>query len=169
MSATFAKYQAIAKATPCTKAVSIYHITGKKVGSTVNLTKRLQNQGLTIDSPEVEILCTIPAGADNTLWDVWLFEQAESLKRGYKMENAGNLATFIHAHTNTPETLMYSLTDMEGNHFEDIGHANEWEDANGIVIGSLSRICNPSLRHKYITLPSGKYTVAYQSVTGGRS
>mgnify|MGYP001187906798 CR=1 FL=1 len=163
------KYQAIARATPCTKAVSIYHIKGKKVGSSSDLSNRLASQGYKVDSPEVEILCTMPASPKNTLWDVWLFEQVEALKFGYKMEHAGNLATFIHAHTNTPETLMYSLTDMEGNHFEDIGHANEWEDANGILIGSLSRVCNPSLRHKYITLPSGKYTVAYQSITGGRS
>ncbi len=92
----------------------------------------------------------------------------EALKRGYKMEHAGNLATFIHAHTNTPKTLMYSLTDLEANHFTDISHANEWEEANGIVIGSLSRICNPSLGHKYITTASGKYTVTYQAVEGGR-
>ena len=83
-----------------------------------------------------------------TLRNTW-FENVEALKRGYKMEHAGNLATFIHAHTNTPETLMYSFTDLEGNHFTDISHANEWEEANGIVIGALSRICNPSLGHKY--------------------
>jgi|TARA_B110000908_G_scaffold169925_1_gene228154 hypothetical protein len=161
------KHQAIAKATPITKEVSIYHIKGKKVGSSSDLSNRLARQGSTVDSPEVEILCTMPASPKNILWDVWLFEQVEALKRGYKMEHAGNLATFIYAHTNTPETLMYSLTDLEGNHFEDIGHAKEWEDANGILIGSLSRICNPSLRHKYITLPSGKYTVSYQTAEGG--
>ena len=108
------KYQAIARATPCTKAVSIYHIKGKKVGSSSDLSNRLAKQGYKVDSPEVEILVTLPASLDNTLWDVWLFEQVEALKRGYKMENAGNLATFIYAHTNTAETLMKKKVCLTG-------------------------------------------------------
>ena len=70
------KHQAIAKATPITKEVSIYHIKGKKVGSSSDLSNRLARQGSTVDSPEVEILCTMPASPKNILWDVRPLEQS---------------------------------------------------------------------------------------------
>jgi hypothetical protein len=159
----FQKYQTIARATTTTRSFHIYHIKGQKVGSSCDLSRRLATQGLSINSPEVEILSIIPAHRENTLWDVWLSEQVEALKRGYKMETAGNLVTFLNAHALTRKRLMYSLTDLDGNHFEDVDHAGAWEKANAIPYGLLSNICNPDQAHKYVTLPSGKYTVSYQS------
>jgi hypothetical protein len=81
----------------CPKPMTIYHIVGKKVGSSSNLKRRMSNQGYTVDDCEVlhEIEPnTMPYRA------IWELECQEQARLGYQVEHEQNWKIFLRQHTN---------------------------------------------------------------------
>jgi hypothetical protein len=83
--------------TVCPREIKIYHVFGRKVGSTSNLPNRMRSQS--IKEGAYEVLATLPAN-ELTYREVWETEQDYAVMKGFEPEHEGHYQTFLRQHTN---------------------------------------------------------------------